>query len=210
MSGQYKRATTRDTNILVSASAPTIFDRLFSKVISEPNSGCWLWTGFVGDRGYGLIMIGSAKTGWIADGAHRVSFVLHGGYIPLGMFALHKCDTPICVNPDHIFVGTVLDNARDRAKKGRNVHGDDHWTRKNPELKTFGDDHWTRRTPWLLNPRRGEQHPHAKLSDKDVAAIFYDTRSSTIIAKEYGINFGTVCAIRRGEGRGALVKEMNK
>ena len=63
MSRKYRMATTRDTNALVAASAPAILDRLFSKVIPEPNSGCWLWTGFVGSRGYGLIMVGSAKTG---------------------------------------------------------------------------------------------------------------------------------------------------
>lgn len=52
-------------------------------------------------------------------GAHRVSWIIFRGKIPKGKHVLHKCDTPLCVNPKHLFIGTALDNIRDCFNKGR-------------------------------------------------------------------------------------------
>jgi hypothetical protein len=68
---------------------------------------------------YGVIGLGPQAAG-IAM-AHRVSWVLHRGEIPDGALVLHKCDVPICVNPDHLFLGTQSTNLKDMAAKGR------HW-----------------------------------------------------------------------------------
>lgn len=74
---------------------------------------CWLW--IAGQRfGYGGFWL-EGKTRL----AHRVSWVLHNGVIPEGMCVLHTCDTPLCVNPRHLFLGTYADNTKDCIEKGR-------------------------------------------------------------------------------------------
>ncbi|MCI0528030.1 MAG: HNH endonuclease [Nitrospira sp.] len=80
------------------------------------NDACWIWEGSVDKNGYGQIWINSKKRN---DRAHRVSFELNIGVIPDGMFVLHKCDNPPCVNPDHLFLGTVQDNVDDMIGKHR-------------------------------------------------------------------------------------------
>lgn len=88
--------------------------RFLAKVIPEPNSGCWLWTGAVTGNGYGGFHDGERMVG-----PHHYSWRLHCGEIPDGMYVCHRCDTPLCVNPDHLFLGTPKDNQQDRTRKGR-------------------------------------------------------------------------------------------
>ena len=88
----------------------------------EPYSGCWLWMGAVNQNGYGT---------WSGDKAHRISWRLHQGEIPKGMCVLHKCDVRVCVNPQHLFIGTIADNNRDAINKGRVVYpGERHGSAK--------------------------------------------------------------------------------
>jgi hypothetical protein len=86
-------------------------------------SGCWLWTGGTRPNNKGV----AYPRHWTDDrksiGAHRFSFELVNGEIPKGMYVCHKCDTPLCVNPDHLFVGTHHDNMRDMVQKKRSFTG---------------------------------------------------------------------------------------
>jgi hypothetical protein len=97
----------------------------------EPNTGCWLWLHRYDKKGYGVTFFGPNRGGQLA---HRVVYEFYVGPIPRGMFLCHKCDTPACVNPAHMFVGTVKDNALDMVRKGRVPKGRDTSKKMTPEL----------------------------------------------------------------------------
>jgi hypothetical protein len=94
-------------------------ERFESKISMEPNTGCWLWTGTTNDKGYAQIRIDG-----IYKYAHRLSWKFNRGPIPQNLQVLHKCDTPSCVNPLHLFLGTQKDNMQDAKKKGRTPLGE--------------------------------------------------------------------------------------
>lgn len=92
-------------------------ERFESKYIPEPMSGCWLWLDKLTRDGYGQMTYKMKSMR-----AHRWSYSIHVGPIPNGLLVCHKCDTPACVNPKHLFVGTVKDNTEDMIKKGRGLN----------------------------------------------------------------------------------------
>lgn len=131
--------------------------------IPEPNTGCWLWLGRA-QKGYGYVS---------RDGknlrAHRLSFEAYKGAIPDGYYVCHKCDTPACVNPDHLFLGTPGDNMRDMSRKGRGTYPP------------------------------GEANGRSKLTAAQVVAIRADNRTQQAIADEHGVARSVISEIRSGK-----------
>lgn len=95
-------------------SLPPFKTRFWRRV--KKTRRCWIWIGTKTGEGYGQLKVNKER--WLA---HRLSFVFAAGSIPEGMHVLHRCDTPACVNPKHLFIGTHQDNMRDRDAKGRNL-----------------------------------------------------------------------------------------
>ena len=90
---------------------------LKSRIIKNKND-CWIWQGFIKNDGYGTIKHESNQ--WLA---HRLSYTIFKGEIPEDMCVCHKCDTPSCINPDHLFLGTNADNSNDMRNKDRQAKG---------------------------------------------------------------------------------------
>ena len=138
-------------------------ERFWQKVDKSAGPhGCWLWTAGTRPTGYGLFSAGGRNVG-----AHRYAWGIFNGNIPVGQMVCHKCDTPLCCNPDHMFLGSHLDNMRDKEAKGRGFHG----------------------TAW--NPV-GMINPKAKLSDNQVIEARRRWArggvSKSQLAREYGIS----------------------
>lgn len=84
---------------------------------------CWVWCGYIGRGGYGRLNRKEVvSTG--SYSAHRYSWLLSYGAIPNGVTVCHTCDNRRCVRPDHLFLGTILDNMADMRKKGRSSRGE--------------------------------------------------------------------------------------
>ncbi len=132
--------------------------RFWEKVDKRGPDECWEWTACK-TWGYGYIQDWSQQ--WKT---HRLSWVLHHGAIPDGLCVCHHCDNRACVNPDHLFIGTIADNNRDMAAKGR--------------YSKIG--------------MIGEDNPRAKLSEKQVLEIrdLYTAGeiSQREIADRYGVH----------------------
>lgn len=88
--------------------------------------GCHIWKGAIfDDTGYGRINVDGKS-----EPAHRIAYIIDHGNIPEGKFILHRCDNRLCVNSDHLFLGTHEDNMHDMVRKGRQQRGENHYNAK--------------------------------------------------------------------------------
>jgi len=151
-------------------------ERRFWKYVNKTES-CWLWFGSRMPRGYGTILLQASHRGGKRRLVHRVSWTLRNGQIPLGFCVCHHCDVPNCVNPSHLFLGTLSDNMKDAAKKGR-LH-----CQKNP------------------HEYRGESNSRSVLKDTDIRKIRSLKGKMTYreIGEIYNMTKGGIGHIMRGE-----------
>jgi hypothetical protein len=171
-------------------------DRFWGK--AEKTEACWLWTAAHDRKGYGKFSVGSARN---SDGsrrnsmvsAHRFSYEMAYGDIQKGdgyhgICVLHRCDTPSCVRPDHLFLGTNSDNVHDMDTKGRRIN-------KQP---------------------CGSKHGNAVLTEENVRAIFgrhkIDGVTQIQLSREYGVCHSTINHIFTGRlwGHLGLTQSQNR
>lgn len=143
---RYKNVKIQMYQLEMDRSHQATWDKFLKNV--HITDGCWYWTGAQsisssdGSKRYGCFSVPGEKS---LQYAHRVSYALHKGPIPFGKFVLHICDNELCVNPDHLLLGTALDNSRDAVKKNRirncERHGAAKLTNKQVHhIKKIGDD----------------------------------------------------------------------
>lgn len=136
--------------------------RFWKYVERAGDDECWIWHGSTISKGYGQLETRRDGRRYVAL-AHRISFEMHVGAIPDGLFVCHTCDNPPCVNPKHLFLGSNKDNIHDAMTKGRVPHLTD------ADRKVRGERHPASKDPgW---GRRGETNGFAKLTSDQVIEI---------------------------------------
>lgn len=157
--------------IITQCLSPEFSKRFWEKV--KKTDDCWVWIGGSAGNGYGGIGIGSHNM----ISAHRASWIIHNGPIPQGLCVLHHCDNHPCVRPDHLWVGTNLQNTHDMIAKGRD---------RCPPFPLF----------------LGEQCSSSKLTECDVRMIRQIlsecSMSQRKLAAKFGVHLATIKSIRSG------------
>ena len=158
----------------------SIENRFFTRFIMDKETGCWNWNGTVSNDGYGKIAGILNGKRYVPKGAqmlaHRVSWIIHRGDIPdgegfHGTVIMHKCDNRLCVNPEHLMLGTQADNVADMISKGRK----------------------------RSNTPKGVLHWNASIKDTAAIELIRSTKRNTkALAEKYKVSICTIKRIRRG------------
>lgn len=142
-------------------------ERFWARV--HKTDGCWEWTGCRQADGYGRVYGGRGASPQIAA-AHRFAYALTHGPIPTGLCVCHKCDNPPCCNPAHLFLGTVRDNAKDMAGKGRAAPQKypEHYPKRPLDVSAPGRAHGTPACgPQATHCRKGHELTPENLMPKE-------------------------------------------
>lgn len=134
-------------------------------IVPVPEAGCWLWSGAWNATGYGKVADGRRSNVL----AHRRAYEACIGPIPKGLHVLHRCDTPCCVNPAHLRLGTHEDNMADMRAKGRAVG------------------------------HAGASNPRAKLTEDQVREIRASSLPPAELSRHYGVTLTMIRYIRTGK-----------
>lgn len=156
----------------------------FISRIKISDNGCWDWLGPKCHK-YGSIgiYIDDCKN-QVVRLVHRFSYEFYRGEIPKGKYVCHICDNPLCVNPEHLFLGTQFENMQDCIKKGR-------FTKHKPT------DFERQMHTQLM---RGINNPKAKLTSVQVIEIYRDILSSNgELAAKFGVSRSTISRIKTGK-----------
>ena len=140
--------------------------RLMSNTRITDIDGCWEWVGPKCRDGYGKCW--STLHG--EEKAHRLAYTLQYGPIPDGMCVCHTCDNPACVNPQHLWLGTSVENTADRHAKGRSTGG----------------------------PGKGTAHHHVTLTEADIPVIrrrCANGETQRTVAEDYGVTQSVISRV---------------
>lgn len=132
-----------------------------------PEVGCWIWTGHVTKLGYGRVDLRDTEKRQRFY-AHRFLYERLVGPLRPGDCVCHRCDTPSCVNPGHMFIGDRRANMLDMQAKNRG------------------------------NCARGETNGHAVLTVDAVRSIRQERGTDRELGEKYGVCGPTISRIRRG------------
>lgn len=163
---------------MTSETAQAIRSRFWAKVDVRLPNECWLWIGAKNTSGYGTFKLRNRQRL-----AHRVSYWLAHNVEPGAARVCHSCDTPRCVNPAHLWLGTDADNNADKAAKGR-AHG---------------------------GKQDGASNPRAQLTEADVRSIvelFRTGKGNTPIGRQFNVSHATIGMIRNGKTWAAFTKRL--
>jgi hypothetical protein len=143
-------------------------DRFWKKAAVRRGSGCWEWRGVKSSEGEGRFMLSIPleKTGTTAS--HRVAYYYATGDWPGEFLVIHKCKSVDCVNPEHLFLGSIQDKADNDVKKGVHRHGN------------------------------FEQYRHAILTQAQVFEILASDETPAVLGERYGVVPGAICNVRSG------------
>lgn len=151
--------------------------KFFDRIMPEPNTGCWLWMGGINANGYGVV---KSKHNFGFCNSSRLSYFIHNGDYDRAKLVCHHCDNPMCVNPDHLYLGTTQQNTDDKHRRNR------------------ADD------------RRGERNGRSKLSDEQIEYIrhryeFKSKKNNAVeIAKDLGVSSTIIYYIVKKQNWGHL------
>lgn len=149
-------------------------ERWWEKVDRRDDDECWIFTGSTARGGYGSFWDGESVKRPRIVSAHRWSYTQFVGPIPDGLDVLHSCDTPACVNPAHLRIGTHAENMQDAREKGK-----------------FG------------GPDAGGRHHFSRLNDwdrvREIRRRFREGASRQSLAREYGVEYSGMCKIIAGK-----------